>query len=161
MRAGRMASAFVGLALVACRTTQGDALATRGEIATPATSESASRVVADAGAALDASVRQTARFHLAPSRKGRERRFAPGVAVSRIDASGGATAVTLDPPGDDTSNGAVVTVTPLTSGHYRAHFLVAVCASDSPDGGCRATTPKPDEVEFDVPAAGDVDVDVR
>jgi hypothetical protein len=112
-------------------------------------------------ATTDASVRQTARFHLTPSTKGRLRKFAPGLAVSRVDASGAATPVALDPPGADTSNGALVTATPLTPGHYRAHFIIATCAPDSPDGVCNGATPKPDEAEFDVPATGDVDVDVR
>jgi hypothetical protein len=152
-----VACAVVGLALMACRTTQGDAAATKGDGVAPGAG-----AAADPDAATtDASVRQTARFHLTPSTKGRLRKFAPGFAVSRVDASGAATPVALDPPGADTSNGALVTATPLTPGHYRAHFIIATCAPDSPDGVCNGATPKPDEAEFDVPATGDVDVDVR
>jgi hypothetical protein len=156
LASGGMAIAV--LALVACRTTQPD-VSTKTDVVAPMAS-APSAADADAGAASAAPVTQAAHFHLTPSRKGRSRRFAPGVAIQRID-DGGATAVTLDPPGDDTSNGALVTATPLTPGHYRAHFLVATCAKDSPDGGCKSMSPKPDSVEFDVPASGDVDVDVK
>ncbi len=152
---GIAALAFVAFA--ACKSTQGDATATKTEAIAPV----ASAVAASDVDAAPAAVRQTARFHLVASAKGRPRRFAPGVSIQRIDADGGAAAVTLDPPGDDTSNGALVTATPLTPGHYRAHFLVAVCSAGSPDGGCTAVTPKPDDAEFDVPASGDVDVDVK
>ncbi len=143
------------LAIVACRSTQGDATPTKPDtsVATPAP--------ADAAAVVDASARQSATFSLLSSdTTPRRRRFVPGLSISRIDLDGGATRVTLDPPVTSDA-GDAITAGPLTPGHYRAHFLVAACAPDSPDGGCRATNTRPDETDFDVPASGDVEVTVR
>jgi hypothetical protein len=64
------------------------------------------------------------------------------------------------PPGDAGTGGDTSTLVP-GPGHYRAHFIVARCAPDSPDGTCHAENPKPDDVDFDMPATGDLDVSVR
>ena len=109
----------------------------------------------------DATPPQTARFSLFTPDDDKRRRFAPGLALSRVDLDGGAsTPVKLD-PATLTSDGQEMTAGPLTPGHYRAHFLVSPCAPDSKPDQCKALSPKPDEVEFDVPAAGDVEVTVR
>jgi len=158
MRAALAACGMASLALVAlaaCRTTQGDAAATKNEALAPPSAVDASL----ADSAADAGTRQSAHFMLFTSDSGKKRRFLPGVVISRIDFDGGSTTVAIDPPPDD-GTGQSILAGPLTPGHYRAHFLVAACGPSS-DGGCRPTNPRPDDAEFDVPASGDVEVTVR
>jgi hypothetical protein len=138
------------LLLVACHAT-GEGTATPAEAAAPGTS---------AAAPASTATPQVARFHLAPSEHGK-RTFVPGLSLSRTDATGASAPVAIvAPPGDAGSGGDTSAVVP-GPGHYRAHFLVARCAPDSPDGTCRAESPKPDDVDFDMPATGDLDVSVR
>jgi len=140
---------MAGLLVVACHAT-GEGTATPAEAAAPGTSAAAPAPAAP----------QVARFHLAPSEHGR-RTFVPGLSLSRTDATGASAAVpVVAPPGDAGTGGDTSAVVP-GPGHYRAHFLVARCAPDSPDGTCRAENPKPDDADFDMPATGDLDVSVR
>jgi len=65
--------------------------------------------------------------------------------------------------GGGTGKGAKSAAQPAAPGRYKVKLLVAICDAKSPakDGKCKGTGARPDEEEFDLPASGDVVVEIK